>query len=251
MKKYIIIIIVLATALAFRDTGGLTIGEKVQFITPEQFLPDTAIFKIVNIGPTTVTFYYEMTEKQSGPNWQGQTVRSGNAVVPKPLVDAMKVNYDGTVTDTAALSAYIFGGRTQGVIENSSAVAGAAKWGAYWQMFGSGLCTGRNLNFSGAGNSTNEAGIYLNEQSILPEPLQLVLENVAINGTAAAGIRNDDATSVQMCNVSFANIGTTNTQGLNFSTFTDCNAPPTPPPPAPNPKPNAVLRPGKPARIKN
>ena len=107
MKKSIFLILttVLIAIFSFKENNpGFVIGKRVAFIVPEQFRPDTAVFKIVDINANTVTFFYEITEYQSGANWRGQTVRTGNAVVPKAAVDAMKISYDGTVTDTAALS---------------------------------------------------------------------------------------------------------------------------------------------------
>ena len=98
------IFIISLLAFAFRKgDNGITIGKKVEFIQQELFLPDTAVFKIVDINNATVTFYYELTENQNGANWVGQTVRRGNAFVPKQFVDALKLSYDGTVTDTVAL----------------------------------------------------------------------------------------------------------------------------------------------------
>jgi hypothetical protein len=94
---------------AKKRDGGLTIGKAIEMITPENFNPDTAVFKIIAISDSTVTFYYWLREISVGQNHTGKTVRDGNATVPKAYVDALQVTYDGSVGNTAALVALLAG----------------------------------------------------------------------------------------------------------------------------------------------
>jgi hypothetical protein len=99
----------LSDVIGKKKDGGLTIGKAIEMITPENFNPDTAVFKIIAISDSTVTFYYWLRELTVGQNHTGKTVRDGNAIVPKSYVDALQVRYDGSVGSNAALVALLAG----------------------------------------------------------------------------------------------------------------------------------------------
>jgi hypothetical protein len=102
MKKIIIALLLIVATFTAKSQSGLTIKKTVEFINPEPFEPSEATFKIIgDVKPTdsVVVLYFELTEKH--PLYNGQTQRTGNVIVPKALIDALQLKYDGSADSTA------------------------------------------------------------------------------------------------------------------------------------------------------
>jgi hypothetical protein len=102
MKKIIFILSLFIGIATASQAQNLTISKSVEFKTPEVFEPTDATFKIIGVSDSTVTMFFSLVEKH--PLYNGQTERTGNVTVPRPMIDALQLKYDGTVGDTTAMN---------------------------------------------------------------------------------------------------------------------------------------------------
>jgi hypothetical protein len=138
-------------------------------------------------------------------------------------------------------NAFLVGGSSQALIENCSATTGT---GPYVQVFGHNKTIIKGCNFSGGANGTTaEDGIFIDKKNLDAAPLLVAIQNTVINSATRNAIRNYDAVSVTLCNVTMTSTQA-NTSGANFAVVNDCNEVPPPPDPVqpvkPGSKPNKV-----------
>lgn len=130
-------------------------------------------------------------------------------------------------------NAFLIGGSSSITIENCSANTGS---GPYVQVFGDELSVIKNCTFnSGATGEASDDGILIDKKGLDTTGLRVIIQNTSISGARRNAIRNNDAVSVQLCNVT-ASSDLSVTTGSFFSYFTSCSVvPPSPIKPTPTP----------------
>ncbi|TXI10559.1 MAG: hypothetical protein E6Q68_07860 [Polynucleobacter sp.] len=144
-----------------------------------------------------------------------QITRGRNIVI----MDCIVTNW-GRKNINQQRTAYLMGGASQGSLENIVADSGT---GTYLMFFGDGYSTVNNFRFTNGATSAGESGIYLNRKNVIVGPtLSAKISNGVMTGSAAEGVRNDNAVSVVRCNTDITGYGTSLTTGSNHSTSFDC-----------------------------
>lgn len=167
------------------------------------------------------------------------------------LIENCKIYDYGKDTLPNQRSGIVIGGSSSGTVRNTIVDGGT---GYYLQCYGYGNVTIQNCTFiNGAmilprsGETGGPDGLFLQRNGNPTQQLNVRIENTVIGQALRNAIRETNANSVQLCNVTMTSEGA-NLSGDVFSYYVGCIA--TPSPIKPTPKPVKPKRTSPPVRVR-
>lgn len=244
-------------AIFGNPTTGGNMGSPLieNFSISETAVLDGVTSEGIYLGPTSLG-------DTSQVYWQNAIIRNGTmynlagdgiqvALYRNVRISSIRIYNYGQNNLTNQRAGLVIGGSSSGTVDSVVINGGT---GTYMQFFGYGNLLVKNCTFSNGANTTNAGesggpdGVYIQRNGNASFSINARFENATIAQARRNAIRNVNAASVQLCNVTMTSTQA-NTSGANFAVVNDCNETPPPPDPAPIVKPGNRPQKVKPGRV--